>query len=133
MSATRANCPSCGGEITFSVGSSIVVICPHCKSAIARTDRKLEDLGKVAALAETSAPFAIGQRGAFQGVSFLLTGRAQIKHFAGGAWDEWYIAFNDGRWGWLAEAHGEFYLTFEHPPMKLPSFEELSPDQIIPG
>src|SRR5437588_75815 len=103
---TRANCPSCGAEIKFAVGTSIVVVCSHCQSAIARTDRKLSDLGKVAALADTESPLTIGLAGAYKNVGFLLTGRTQIKHFAGGVWDEWYVAFNDGRWGWLAEAHG---------------------------
>ena len=28
-------------------------------------------------------------------------------------WDEWYAAFADGRWGWLAEAQGRFYMTFQ--------------------
>ncbi|HWP42642.1 MAG TPA: DUF4178 domain-containing protein, partial [Blastocatellia bacterium] len=61
-----------------------------------------------------------------QGISFELTGRAQIAHQAGGLWDEWYAAFADGRWGWLAEAQGRFYMTFQQtlpeqaliPPMQ---------------
>ena len=130
---TRANCPSCGAEIKFAVGTSVVVVCPHCQSAIARTDRKFTDIGKVAALADTESPLTIGLNGSYKGVSFLLTGRTQIKHFAGGVWDEWYIAFNDGRWGWLAEAHGEFYLTFDYHAAKLPAFDELHVDQFIAG
>ena len=48
-----ANCPSCGGQINFAIGSSAVVICDYCHSVVARTDRGLEDLGKVAALIDT--------------------------------------------------------------------------------
>ena len=40
MIITTANCPSCGGPINFKIGSSIVVICEFCGSAIARTDRE---------------------------------------------------------------------------------------------
>jgi hypothetical protein len=57
--------------------------------------------------------------GAYRGVGFQLTGRAQLQHGAGGVWDEWYMAFDDGRWGWLAEAQGRFYLTFEHRPGRI--------------
>jgi hypothetical protein len=51
-----ANCPACGGPIEFTIGSSIVVVCDHCRSVVARTDRALEDLGKVAALVDTGSP-----------------------------------------------------------------------------
>ncbi|MBI2213934.1 MAG: DUF4178 domain-containing protein [Acidobacteria bacterium] len=110
---TRANCPSCGAEIVFALGSSAVVVCGSCRSVVARTDRAVEDLGKVAALAETDSALHVGQQGRYQGKSFRLTGRAQIRHAAGGLWDEWYAAFDDGRWGWLAEARGIYYMTFE--------------------
>src|SRR4051812_32249310 len=53
---TTANCPSCGGPITFKVGSSITVICEFCGSAVARTDRDVRNLGKVADLIDTQSP-----------------------------------------------------------------------------
>ncbi|HND52710.1 MAG TPA: DUF4178 domain-containing protein, partial [Pirellulaceae bacterium] len=31
---------------------------------------------------------------------------------SGAIWDEWYASFSNGKWGWLAEAQGRFYLTF---------------------
>ncbi|HEY3321786.1 MAG TPA: DUF4178 domain-containing protein [Planctomycetota bacterium] len=126
MAVTRTNCPSCGAPITFAIGSSIVVICPNCRSAVARTDRNIENLGKVADLVETNSPLAVGLTGKYSGHSFQLTGRAQMKHAAGGVWDEWYAAFDDGRWGWLAEAQGRFFLTFEMPLHgPAPSYAEL--------
>ena len=51
MSTLQANCPSCAGPIEFKAGSTIVIVCPFCRSAISRTDRSLEDLGKVAEIA----------------------------------------------------------------------------------
>ncbi len=113
MSQLEASCPACGATIAFKVGSSIVVVCEFCHSVVARTDRALEDLGKVAELAETGSPLEVGLSGVYQSIPFELTGRAQLAHEAGGVWDEWYAAFTDGRWGWLAEAQGRFYLTFE--------------------
>ena len=50
MSVLVANCPSCGAPVEFKSGQSIVVLCSYCHSAVARTDRELTDLGKVAEL-----------------------------------------------------------------------------------
>ena len=111
--SVEASCPACGATISFKIGSSIVVVCDYCHSVIARGDRALEDLGKVADIVDTGSPLDIGLTGVYQGVRFELTGRAQLGHEAGGVWDEWYAAFQDGRWGWLAEAQGKFYMTFE--------------------
>jgi hypothetical protein len=42
-------------------------------------------------------------------------------------WDEWYASFSDGRWGWLAEAQGRFYLLFPQPlPEAAPAFDSLA-------
>lgn len=120
-----ANCPACGGPIEFSIGSSIVVICDHCRSVVARTDRALEDLGKVAALVNTGTPFRRDLPGKFHGTGFRMVGRTQMEHSAGGIWDEWYAAFDDGRWGWIAEAQGRFYLTFAAAAEGLPSSEQI--------
>lgn len=128
MSALQANCPACGAPISFKTGSSIVVVCEFCQSVVARTDRALEDLGKVAEIVDTGSPLTVGLTGQHHGVAFELTGRAQLGHEAGGVWDEWYAAFADGRWGWLAEAQGRFYITFElsfPEQSSLPSFEAL--------
>lgn len=109
---TTANCPSCGGPIEFAIGSSIVVVCSYCRSLVARNDRGLENLGKVAALIDTGSPLRVGLAGKYRGNGFRITGRTQMQHQAGGVWDEWYAAFDDGRWGWVAEAQGRFYVTF---------------------
>src|ERR671917_2490077 len=129
--ALRANCPACGAEVLFKTGSSVVVVCEFCRSVVARTDRGIEDLGKVADVVESGSPLQTGLRGVFLGVAFELTGRAQLQHAAGGFWDEWYAAFEDGRWGWLAEAQGRFYLTFQ---IQVPDPRALPfPDQLELG
>jgi len=134
MSVTTANCPSCGALITFKISTSLVVVCEFCRSVVARTDRNLEDLGKVAALIDTHSALAVGLKGRFQGIAFEITGRAQLAHQMGGVWDEWYAAFSDGRWGWLSEAQGRFYLTFARVlPEPLPPFESLYIGHPPPG
>lgn len=134
MSVLQANCPSCAGPIEFTSGSTIVVICPHCRSAVARTDRGLADLGKVAEIAESESPLRLGLKGVWKDIRFELTGRAQLRHELGGYWDEWYATFSNGWVGWLAEAQGRFYLTFYQPLPKgtsLPTFAELQLGQLV--
>ncbi len=135
MSTLQANCPSCGGPIEFKAGSTIVIICPFCRSAIARSDRALTDLGKIAEVADSESPLKLGLKGTYKDARFELTGRAQLKHELGGSWDEWYATFSNGWVGWLAEAQGKFYLTFYQPlpaGAVLPTFEGLQLGQTIP-
>lgn len=76
----------------------------------------------------------MGLKGEFKGNRFELTGRAQLKHQAGGYWDEWYATFSNGWVGWLAEAQGRFYLTFYQPlpqDASLPSYEGLQLGQFV--
>lgn len=135
MSVLKANCPSCAAPIEFQKGSTIVLICPFCRSAVARTDRGLEDLGRVAEIVDSQSPLKLGLKGEFKGQRFQLTGRAQLRHELGGVWDEWYATFSNGWVGWLAEAQGNFYLTFFQPlpgNVQLPSFESLQLGQSLP-
>ena len=135
MSTLQANCPSCGGQIEFKAGSTIVVVCPYCRSAVARTDRGLEDIGKVAEIADSESPLKLGLKGTYKDARFELTGRAQLRHELGGYWDEWYATFSNGWVGWLAEAQGRFYMTFHQPlpaAVALPTFDGLQLGQTIP-
>ena len=132
--AVKTNCPACGAEIIFKSGSSVVVVCDYCHSVVARTDRALEDLGRVADVIESASPLNLGVHGVFRGSAFELVGRAQLAHPLGGMWDEWYAAFADGQWGWLAEAQGRFYLTFQQPEQTgLPAFDALEVGRAVPG
>lgn len=136
MSRLKANCPSCAAPIEFRAGSTIVVVCNFCRSAIARTDRKLEDLGKVAEIVQSKSPLKLGLRGEFKGEKFKLTGRAQIKHEQGGVWDEWYATFSNNQVGWLAEAQGNFYITFHKSAsegFQIPDYDQIQPGQKIQG
>ncbi len=134
MSVLQANCPSCAAAIEFKAGSTLVLVCPYCRSAIARTDRGLEDLGKVAEIMDSESPLKLGLKGEYKGARFELTGRAQLKHELGGNWDEWYATFSNGWVGWLAEAQGRFYMTFYQPlpaGAVLPSFAGLQLGQTV--
>ncbi len=134
MSVLKANCPSCAAPIEFQKGSTIVLVCPFCRSAVARTDRGLSDLGKVAEIMDSESPLKLGLKGQYKNERFELTGRAQMRHELGGVWDEWYATFSNGWVGWLAEAQGKFYLTFYQPlpnGAQIPSFEQLQLGQPV--
>jgi hypothetical protein len=131
VTPVQVSCPSCGAAVTFTTSSALVVVCEFCRSVVGRGDRHPEDYGKVAALVDTASPLRVGLPGNYKGQQFTLTGRAQLAHQAGGVWDEWYAAFPNGRWGWLAEAQGHFYLTFQR---ELPSQASLAPaDGLVLG
>lgn len=126
VSARVTSCPNCGGQVEFKAGASLLTVCPYCSSAIARVGEditELEILGKVAPLAELGSPLRLGTTGRHKGKAFELIGRLQLDHGAG-PWNEWYARFDDGRWGWVAEAQGKVYLTFPFPAESLPDYRD---------
>ena len=116
----RTTCPNCGAPIEFRYDDSFVRVCGHCNFAVQRTDRGVESLGKVADLTPIDSPLRLFAEGHYGSKSFLLVGMAQIRHEAGGIWQEWYAKLDGGQWGWLAEAQGRYYLTFEQPWLAAP-------------
>ena len=82
---------------------------------VARGDRSVENLGRVAELVETGAALQVGTVGrADGGSSDSPAGRNSATRPVGSG-TRWYAAFADGRWGWLAEAQGQYHLLFELP------------------
>ena len=134
MKRRTAACPSCAAPIEFKVGTSLVTVCEFCQSAIARVDRKVEDHGKVADLIETNSPLRRGLTGKFGRKQFSIFGRVQYAHPAGGTWNEWYLAFPGGKWGWLAESQGKLYLMFQRQlssSIRLPDYEALEVGKVV--
>lgn len=120
-------CPSCGSPLEFRYDDSFVRVCPACRSAIARTDRGVDTLGQFADLAPSGSGLALGTSGRYQGQLFVLAGRAEYAHPSGGSWEEWFVKFDDGRWGWLSHAEGRWVLTFRMPDgHDLPAFEAIA-------
>ncbi|HSD88681.1 MAG TPA: DUF4178 domain-containing protein, partial [Kofleriaceae bacterium] len=122
----KAPCPSCGAEIEFRYDDSFVRVCSYCRAAVLRSDRGLDSLGKVADLVPMDSPLRLFADGQLGSDTFILVGMAQVRHQAGGLTQEWYAKFS-GTWGWLAEAQGRFYMTFEVEGAKLPPLESLQP------
>lgn len=128
MAVAQGTCPSCGAPIEFGVGSSIAKICEFCRATVVRSDRGLENLGKVADLAMTPSLIAIGDQGTLGGRPFEVLGRVQLDH-GKGPWDEYYVTFDHGQgWGWLAYAQGHWYVTQEIPGLGIPPYNALRPE-----
>lgn len=124
--AHRGRCPHCGAELAFHVGSSRSAVCEYCHTLVARRGQDYADLGLVAELIPTGTQLALGDTGRFESASFRVAGRLQYQ-WEQGAWDEWYLALDDGRWAWLSEAQGRYYILFKTAPRKVPSAALATP------
>lgn len=108
---TKINCPSCGGEIPFRSSTSVFAVCPYCKSTVVRHDLDLELIGKMADLPDDMSPIQLMMSGRFNKKTFFVAGRIIVK-YEDGFWNEWYLNFDDGSSGWLAEAGGDLAINF---------------------
>jgi len=116
----QGQCPNCGATVTFKLGSSRATVCEYCKAVVARAGQDFSVVGQVADLIPTGSQLAVGSKGTYRKVHFEVVGRLQYEWQAG-VWDEWYVGLADGRWGWLAEAQGQYYVTFKTAQRNLPS------------
>lgn len=120
-------CPSCGAPVKFTSAQSLLAVCGSCRATLIRRDLDVEQVGTMAALLEDATPLALGAEGVWHGTHFAVVGRLQVR-WEGGAWNEWYCVFDDGRGGWLGEAAGEYEVSFEATvPEPLPAWEGLQP------
>lgn len=123
--AYQASCPQCGGEIVFGLDASLLKVCEHCGSAVARKGADLSSYGKVAEPVSTASVLGLGVKGDYEGAPpFTLVGRLQVSH-GSGTWDEWLMGFSNGTWAWLSESQGKFHYMGQAPLPPLPGFAEL--------
>lgn len=130
MAVAQGQCPQCGAPMTFGVGASVSQVCKYCRHAVVRTDRDFRNMGKVADLALVPSVVAVGDTGTIDGRQVRIEGRVQLDHGAG-PWDEWYVAFHDGAWGWLASAQGNWYVTQQVAPPSLPPWSALVIEEVL--
>jgi hypothetical protein len=106
-------------------------VCDYCRATVVRTDRGLENLGKVAAIAQTPSLIAIGDQGTLGGRAFMVLGRVQLDT-GKGPWDEYYVAFDYGQsWGWLAYAQGRWYVTTQLDGATVPAYATLRLERVV--
>ena len=131
MPVAGGPCPNCGASVEFRAGASMTVVCQFCKQVVARTDRGLAGLGTVADIAPTEHGLALRDRGAYGGARFEVIGRVVLRHPAGGTWEEYAIAFEDGRSAVIATAMGRWFITGPVPVQVLRAWESLGPGHTI--
>ncbi|MGZ3447370.1 MAG: DUF4178 domain-containing protein, partial [Myxococcaceae bacterium] len=128
----QGKCPNCGAPIEFKLGASRATVCGHCQAIVARAGQDFTAVGKVADLIPTGSRIALGSHGVIGKLAFDVIGRLQYQ-WEQGVWDEWYVAFADGRWGWLAEAQGRFYVTRRLSPRPVPRRVEPGQSFFVEG
>ena len=107
----EANCPSCGAPIKFTFKQAVQTVCGFCKSVLVRQGVDLQLVGKVADPLTDASPIQIATEGQHGGQSFVVVGRI-VYEYAGGRWNEWYLAFSSGSNGWLSDAQLEYAVSF---------------------
>lgn len=121
----RSACPQCGAPLFFGGAHSIVSVCGHCRSAIARVGVDVQSLGRMPDLVTTDTRLSIGCSGKLARLSFTIVGRVQLHQGAAG-WDEWYVTWSDGSYGWVAEARGRLIVTHRFDQaVRVPPFDGL--------
>ena len=117
--------------MTFELGATLLKVCEHCGTAVARRGADLANYGKVAGLIPTASVLKLGLAGDYEGAPpFRLIGRLQLD-YGSGTWDEWLMAFSDGSWAWLSEAQGRFHYMGQAALPPLPGFGEIRPGQTV--
>ena len=108
--ARTGSCPSCGAEVSFRAAGSLLAVCEFCRSTLLRKGADLENLGKMAELAEDTSLVRLGTEGRYQGVHFAVIGRIQLR-YGQGLWNEWHLLYDSQRTGWLGEGYGRTFMT----------------------
>ena len=134
MAVATGPCPNCGSSIEFRAGSSLSLVCKYCKHVVVRTDRDLQNLGRVADVAFSDAALSPGDSGTFRGRSFSIEGRLVLQHPQGGTWEEYFAVFSDaGRQNnaWISEAQG-FWQVVSAVEVQAPPIQSLQPQMQVP-
>ena len=123
--ARTANCPSCGAQVAFRAAASVLAVCEYCRSTLLRKGADLENLGKMAELAEDTSLVRLGTEGRYEGVHFAVVGRIQLQ-YGKGIWNEWHLLYDSQRSGWLGEGYGRTFVTnLKAVKEPIPPFAEL--------
>ena len=117
--------------MTFKFAGARAQVCRYCKFLVARTDRGLASVGRVADLAEIPSPLALGVTGYWNGKRFEVGGRLQMDRVAAPSapWQEFAVTLVDtGELYWVAYAQGAWHYFRElSPTPPLPAVGQLRP------
>ncbi len=123
----KVSCPNCGALIEDIDRFAAMAVCEYCGGAMVWQDDAVLAMGDMAILVEYPTPLYLHATGQVRGKRFEVAGRVRYR-YAKGFWDEWYLAFEDGSYGWIAEDEYEF--SFERAvrgPVQIPAYSQVSP------
>lgn len=110
----------------FQSSVSVSATCPWCAALLLRRDLALEKLGNESLPPPDLSVVQVGAQGQYRGTAFSVIGKLVVG-WADGRWNEWYVCFEDGRDGWLAEAQGEWMLSWqEHDSALIPPQDTIA-------
>ncbi len=119
------SCPSCGAPVKFRSHASVMAVCEFCQATVLKDLESVKDIGKMSSVLEDFSPIQIGTSGKHGSRAFDVIGRIQLR-YAAGMWNEWYLMFDDGSFGWLGDSSGMYVMTFERTVEgALPDFASL--------
>jgi len=125
MAEKTMNCPACGAPLELESRFTTLVVCQYCGQTSFVRDDGLDPTGKVAKLTDYISRLQVGAAGTIRGRKFKTLGRVRYQ-YEDGTWDEWFVRFDDGQPGWLAEDEGEYILYFKKRlTQPIPPFEEI--------
>lgn len=81
-------------------------------------------------LPQDMSPLQIGTSGTFDGSRFEIVGRQRIG-WENGYWNEWYLHFDSGQDGWLADAQGLYMVSFQAKNQTIPALSQLKVSEPI--
>lgn len=98
--------------MVFRANTSLLAVCPWCRSTLMRTDDAITVTGKMAQLLADSSAIQLGTEGYSTGSRFAVVGRL-VRAWDDGQWSEWYLWRDDARAAWLTDAAGELAIYDE--------------------
>jgi hypothetical protein len=117
-----ANCPNCGAPVKFTFKQAVQSVCPFCHSVLVRQGVDVQLVGKVADSLDDASPIQIATEGQHAGQAFVVVGRIVYEYW-GGRWNEWYLTFSNGTYGWLSDAQLEYAVSF---PLQVPVPQQVA-------
>nr|WP_253198114.1 DUF4178 domain-containing protein [Burkholderia cenocepacia] len=130
----RTSCPQCGAPVEFRSAAAVMAVCAFCRSTLLKRGADVERIGELATVLDDASPIQIGTAGRYDKRAFTVLGRIQMTYDAG-AWSEWYVVFDDGAFGWLSDASGQYAITVREPDdasgRAWPAFDSLEPGMRI--
>ncbi|WP_024539785.1 DUF4178 domain-containing protein [Comamonas badia] len=121
-----APCPGCGAPVEFRSAQSTCAVCGYCHSTVVRSGEVLSRVGRMAELFEDHSPLQLFATGKWQGTTFTLIGRMQLRGEEGG-WAEWNAFLDDGSRATLGEDNGTYVFT---QPLELKGELLPTPEQM---